>query len=50
MFKLVRDIFVYMPKGRYETCISKLVSVAFVYIFKLVRDVFVYMPKGRYEP
>ena len=37
MFKLVRVVFVYRPKGRYETG-----------MIKLVRVVFVYLPKGRY--
>ena len=31
MFKLVRDVFVYRPKKRYETGVFKLVSVVFVY-------------------
>ena len=35
---LVGVVFVYRPKGRYETDMFKLVSV-----------VFVYRPKGRYE-
>ena len=37
MFKLVRVVFVYRPKGRYETG-----------MIKLVRAFFVYLPKGRY--
>ena len=37
MFKLVRVVFVYRPKGRYETG-----------MIKLVRVVYVYLPKGRY--
>ena len=31
MFKLVRVVLVYSPKGRYETGIIKLVRVVFVY-------------------
>ena len=38
MFKFVRVVFVYRPKGRYETG-----------MFKLVRVVFVYRPKRRYK-
>ena len=38
MIQLVRVVFVYMPKGRYETG-----------MIKLVRVVFVYRPEGRYE-
>ena len=38
MFKLVRVVFMFKPKGRYKTG-----------MIKLVRVVFVYRPKGRYE-
>ena len=38
MIQLVMVVFVYMPKGRYETG-----------MIKLVRVVFVYRPEGRYE-